>query len=367
MMPWYWIGDVLSTSSYAQCARRILPLLTESGWAIRPIVSDLPPGTAQITDRTWRDWVAFYKLSSGSTLSIPGHVIYNALPATISPTSSPGWVYSGWDARPYPFSWVDALKGQHGFVTWSDWSAQVAQASGIPSVAVIPLGWDPFNPPPALPPQKSGGIIHIGALGQMVPRKRMVETVLGWWQTFTDQDPVELWIKVSPSVQIPTLRFLMELHHQASKFPHRPPTHIWAGEWTAQQLAQWYARLDIFTSLSAGEGFGLPMLEAAAWGATVVLPEGAGGWQDWLPTEIPQVPTTWQPIPAGGIPDWQEPGMEWTVPDQTVWQQRLWFLVHHEDHLRREQQCLAPAAYRYGHPDRIRGAWHQWRDHVIPA
>lgn len=365
MTPFYWIGDVRSTSSYAHSAHRILPLLMAKGWPVRPIVNPLPPGTVPLPDPAWQQWVDCYQIPAGSSLTVPGTAIYHALPPTILPTSSPGWIYTGWDARPYPFGWVDTLKRHHGLITWSKWSADIAQASGITNIHIIPLGWDPGAPPPTTILPKDPATIHIGTLGQGVPRKRMVDTLIGLWQTFTNQDSVELWIKIAPSQQLPAARLLAELHHHAHHFPERPPTHLWVGEWTAHQLAAWYQRLDIFTSLSAGEGFGLPMLEAAAWGSTVVVPQDAGGWEDWLPPEIPRIPTTWVPIVPGGIPDWQETGMEWTVPDIPAWQARLWDLVHHRDTLRHEQAVVAPAAYQYGHPEQIYAAWEAWAQTVL--
>jgi len=64
-----------------------------------------------------------------------------------------------------------------------------------------------------------------------------------------------------------------------------------AGEFTQPDMARWYAQLDVFMNATAGEGFGLPGIEAQACGTPVILarnttgPELAGpGWLaecDW--------------------------------------------------------------------------------------
>lgn len=357
MKPLLWCGDLESTSSYAQSARRLLPLLQRE-LLVRPFPLSLIPGTALQTDADWRAWLAAYRV--GDTVNWGDYTpLYHVVPGGLNPSNPPGIIYSGWDARPYPRRWVEVLNQQQQFLTWSAWTATIARESGVTvPITVLPLPLPAPVDPVALP--HDADRIVIGALGQAVPRKFMADVVQALWETFVADDGVEIVVKIGASPQASIPQILRDLHYRRQQFPHRPPTRVWVGEWTDAQLSGFYAATAIFVSLSTGEGYGLPMLEAAAHGAALVVADQAGGWEDWLPPEIPRVPSRWRGIPAGGIPDWQEDGMQWREADRDQWKARIWTLSREAERRTYEQRLTQSAAQRWAAPDAVMSKWSRW-------
>lgn len=83
------------------------------------------------------------------------------------------------------------------------------------------------------------------------------------------------------------------------------PYSLLAGNYTQDDMARWYAQLDLYTGASRGEGFGVPLIEAQACGVPVVatnasaMAELAG--PGWL---------------VDGQPYWHKGHMRtWTTPD----------------------------------------------------
>lgn len=53
------------------------------------------------------------------------------------------------------------------------------------------------------------------------------------------------------------------------------PYSLLAGNYTAGDMAKWYARMDLFSGASRAEGFGLPIVEAQACGVPVVVTDAS--------------------------------------------------------------------------------------------
>jgi glycosyltransferase involved in cell wall biosynthesis len=72
---------------------------------------------------------------------------------------------------------------------------------------------------------------------------------------------------------------------------------------TDAEMSALYLDADIFILPSRGEGFGLPFLEAAAYGLAIVAPD-TGGHRDFLDEESAVlIPTQWVPAGAFALPD----------------------------------------------------------------
>lgn len=150
-------------------------------------------------------------------------------------------------------------------------ASQVEGLLGVPAsrIRVIPHGCDPA---PSLPGVlRESLILHVGAIQT---RKNLVRLV-------------EAFTRVAP----PGWRLLLlggdgygsAAVHQAIASSSRRADIQAPGYATLAQLHEAYARASIFAFPSLDEGFGIPVLEAMAWGIPVLtshrsaLPEAAGG------------------------------------------------------------------------------------------
>ena len=345
-----WVGGIANTSSYAESARRILPLLPTAG-----ILPTEPPNTVLWHDDTITD--LYHRVIPGDPrqiLQAPMTTpIYHMVPGLLTDLP-PGWVYSGWDATPYPTSWVTQLNQQKGFLTWSEWSAHIARESGVTvPIHVLPI---PYDPPAVSPPPRLAGTVF-GMVSQFVPRKMLMEAIEWFWQTFTENDDVALIVKGFPSPVQTDPMIWRDLHFRKRSY-RIPPTYVWTGAWTPQEMAAFYTGLDVLIHPSRGEGYGMPHLEAAMHQTALIIPEGAGGYEDWVPPEGAwRIPTHLEPVSAGGIPDWQEPGMQWWVTKPDDWRQALWEASQHPDIRQQKAIQAQEAALQHGSSERIKQSW----------
>lgn len=96
-------------------------------------------------------------------------------------------------------------------------------------------------------------------VGDSRPRKGLADFLLASERVYDQGHDVRLLIVSKEPLQLQTC--------VPFEFVHRP---------TIVELADCYARCDLFVSASWGEGFGLPPLEAMACGAAVVLTDSGG-------------------------------------------------------------------------------------------
>jgi len=149
----------------------------------------------------------------------------------------------------------------------SEFCAVTFSASGVTApIRVVPLGFDPkiyrWRPMP------DGGGVVFGTAGSVAggeSRKGLGEVVTAFRKAF----PLDKGLKV---------RLKIKCH------PDRE-TDVWTDddriELTAEHLsdtalAEWYASLTCFVSVSKGEGFGLMPLQAMACGRPVISPKFGG-------------------------------------------------------------------------------------------
>lgn len=216
--------------------------------------------------------------------------IRHAFPPNFQPPDSGYWVHiQPWEFGSLPRDWVGPLRDQVDEI-WAptEYVKQCYVRSGIASdkIHVIPWGVDPtaFNPDgPALklPTVKSFAFLFVGGA---IERKGF-DTLLSAFQSeFTAEDDVCLVVKdmgANTFYRFSDLRDRLNRHIQEGNSPEIVYLNR---DMSPGQVAALYRACDCLVAPYRGEGFGLPILEAMACGAPVVVPSG-GASDDFTSTE----------------------------------------------------------------------------------
>ena len=109
------------------------------------------------------------------------------------------------------------------------------------------------------------------------PRKAVDVLLAAWAKAFCDADPVELVIKTFPNEhnQIEALLAAIKTAH-----PRHAPIRLINRDIELEEMRRLYFDADAVVSVSRGEGFGLPLLEAMALGKPVIA-TAYGGQADF--------------------------------------------------------------------------------------
>jgi glycosyltransferase involved in cell wall biosynthesis len=110
-----------------------------------------------------------------------------------------------------------------------------------------------------------------------------------------------------------------------------------AGGYSPQDMASWYAAMDVVSNCSMGEGFGLAAVEAQACGTPVILSDGTTGPQLAGPGWLVATQRHWNPVHSAR---WHMP----LVDSITAAYERAWRARHDGP---RRARCVQHAA-RYG-------------------
>jgi len=150
----------------------------------------------------------------------------------------------------------------------SEWGRQTLIANSMSSdqVDVVPEGVsaDLYHPYFA---RRDDSVTRFLTLGKFEERKSQMETVLAWSSAFGNDPGVELVIKTDHFVNVENkTQSLNNFLAQLGLDNVRP---IW-GKADSESIIDLYRSSDVFVLPSKGEGWGLPMIEAAATGLPII-------------------------------------------------------------------------------------------------
>jgi glycosyltransferase involved in cell wall biosynthesis len=164
-----------------------------------------------------------------------------------------------WETDALPAAAVKALNRCGLVIVPSRWGADCFRANGVGvPISAVPLGYDPavFRPAPG----GHGGPCVLGTAGALDEgglRKNVQLVIDLFRRAFPTEPDVRLRVKVTPdSPPVET--------HGDSRI------EVIASVLSAAELADWYRSLTAYVNASAGEGFGLHLLEAMACGRPLI-------------------------------------------------------------------------------------------------
>jgi glycosyltransferase involved in cell wall biosynthesis len=149
----------------------------------------------------------------------------------------------------------------------SAWGKNILITHGIDAdrVAVIPEGVDTDQFHPYARPSAPGRPFRFLFLGKYEQRKSCNETVQAFAKAFGNNPQVELIIKTNYFVDHGPQLSDLEKYIQALSVTN---VRVFWGE--AENLVDFYRNCDVFVLPSKGEGWGLPIIEAAASGMPII-------------------------------------------------------------------------------------------------
>jgi glycosyltransferase involved in cell wall biosynthesis len=218
-----------------------------------------------------------------------------------------------WETDTLPPGSVEQLNRCGLVIVPSRWGAECFRANGVRvPIEIVPLGYDPavFRPregePPARPSRSHVTTFGTaGALDEGGLRKNVQRVIDLFRRAFPTQPDVRLRVKITPN--------------SPGVNTHGDPrvevidTHL-----SPAGLADWYRSLGAFVNASAGEGFGLHLLEAMACGVPLISATfgGVGAFFDSrVGYEVRFRPTAaWNAIYRGA----------WSDPDDGDIAARMW-------------------------------------------
>lgn len=228
--------------------------------------------------------------------------------------------FTMWETNRLPRKGVDNLNKVHHVVVPCEWNACSFNACGVTRpISISQLGIDTAVYHPLPRPDENfctfgtGGRLTAGGI-----RKNISEMVGIFTDAFPTQKDVKLLLKTFPD--------------EAAVRSFDPRIEVTNSFLSPHDMAQWYARLSAYVSVSNSEGWGLMPHQAMAVGRPVIAPR-FGGMREYFDDSV-GYPVGFKLVPCGGIyaQDEFSAGGYWAEIDRdALIDQMRWVYQHQEE------------------------------------
>ena len=189
-------------------------------------------------------------------------------------------------------------------VVWvpSTWGREVLIQNGLdPSRCdVVPEGVDAEQFHPWYSPV-SDSVFRYLLTGKYERRKSITETIDAWAQVFGNNNTVELSIKTNHIMNHDDNKQKITEHIHRLGLTN---VNVWYGDLPLSELKMLYQRHNVFVLPTKGEGWGLPIIEAAATGMPIITTMWSGNTEYLNPVLSSVVPVEYDMVPID-CPEYQ--------------------------------------------------------------
>lgn len=345
-----WVGDAAVSTGFARCTHAVCDELHRAGWEVNILALNYYGDQHGYPYALWpcvqpldngRDAWGVSRLPALIQRLAPDLVVILSDPWQIAPylDSMEGFQkeLERQNIRTVPppvVAWlaVDA-KNQKGeplnrlteVVTWTRFAAEELKAGGYDGdPQIVPLGVDTARFYPrsrsdarkvVLPPSVPEGAFVVGAVGRNQPRKRLDLTIeyFAEWVRLHHVEDAYLLLHVAPTGEagcdIPAL---VRYHGISGRVVLSEP-HVGLGM-PDVAMPMVYSAMDVYVTMTTGEGWCLPALEAMACGVPCAVPNWSA-LGEWARDAAALVgcsgtalnsPINGRPYTIGGVPDKRE-------------------------------------------------------------
>jgi glycosyltransferase involved in cell wall biosynthesis len=248
--------------------------------------------------------------------------------------------YTMFEACPVPAAWIEAGRAHDLVIVPTESSRQAWLAVGLPEtrIRICPLGVDMDRFRPGGRPLELKGPggrpvadyrVRVLNVSDPIPRKNLLGLVRTWITATSAADDAILIVKLSPSTRPAAAALLGQLAIMQQALGRRldqaAPVLFTDRLLTEAEMPQLYASASHYWSMSHGEGWDLPMAEAAAAGLRLIAPRHSA-YLHYLDDSVAQlIPACRVPADASGDP-WTAAlfdGAQWWSPDEEAAGQAL--------------------------------------------
>lgn len=231
-----------------------------------------------------------------------------------------------WESTRLKPEWIARLNKCNALITASDWNASCFSANGI----TVPIYRIPLfvRPEFQYTPSVDQDVYTFGCSGKtsgQTPRKNISTVMAAFTQGLQDIDDARLKIKIGGSDKL--------------EEPSDPRISIIKGHLPTQQMAEWYASLDVFVHASKSEGWGFQPLQAMAVGRPVIACRFGGVAEYFNEDYGLEVDYTHQP--AQGM--YTSLG-NWAEPDLNDLMAKMRYAYNHAGEMRQKGLCASRRA-----------------------
>jgi glycosyltransferase involved in cell wall biosynthesis len=225
-------------------------------------------------------------------------------------------VWAIFEVEKLPARFVEFLR-DHADLVWvpSRWGQGILETNGVDRavIDVIPEGIAPglFHPYLRGTLDRSGQPFRFLMVGKYEERKAYPQVLDAFKLAFGNADAVELVVKADYFLDFETKK--QELERRITALGLRNVKPLW-GNWAGEHMAALYNCCDAFVLPSRAEGWGLPLLEAAAAGMPVISTFYSGHTEflAFIESSLLKVDFTLEPI------DDAEMHRAWPSPDGDI-------------------------------------------------
>ena len=271
-----WSGEILAIHGYGVTARRILKPLIEGGATVKLTQDeDYVPEHKRIKDPFWLE-----QLEKSKTLPDPPVKISYCIPPLFKPRQGAINILSSqWETTHFPKEWIPTINRADRFwvgtpsLKQSAMNSGVSVPIGIMNATIDPTEWNIEGEVSNIT-EIPANAVKFMFIADWIPRKNYEDLIIGYLTAFSGVSDTALVIKTWSNVPgIPGRKNIEEtIKHFSNKLIgiDKPKIYLITDLLPEDQLIALMRGCDVYTSVSHGEGFDLPMVQAMSLGKIIV-------------------------------------------------------------------------------------------------